>query len=146
MGQSEYDVPSVAAAKPNAKKKTRRSSQSATERVQTLRGEYWEQVKPIDPDNLVFLDEMGVLLGLTRTHARSARGSRVYDLKPFYRGAKVTVVGAISLKQVVALMTLDGSMDSNAFKVFVQQCLVPQLWSGAVVVMDNRNCPQRSQD
>jgi hypothetical protein len=40
-------------------------------------------VKQIDPDNLVFLDEIGVLLGLTRTHARSSRGSRVYDLKPF---------------------------------------------------------------
>ena len=49
--------------------------------------EYWEKVKKIDPDNLVFLDEMGVLLGLTRTHARSLCGSRVYDLKPFYRGA-----------------------------------------------------------
>jgi hypothetical protein len=30
-----------------------------------MRGEYWEKVKNIDPDNLVFLDEMGVLLGLT---------------------------------------------------------------------------------
>jgi hypothetical protein len=88
QGQSEYDVPSVTEAKLNAKKKTMRSSQSATERVQTLRGEYWNHVKQIDPDNLVFLDEIGVLLGLTRTHARSSRGSRVYDLKPFYRGAK----------------------------------------------------------
>ena len=79
--------------------KTIRSSQSATKRVQILRCEYWEKVKKIDPDHLVFLDEMGVLLGLTRTHARSICGSRVYDLKPFYRGAKVTVVGAISLKK-----------------------------------------------
>ncbi len=80
---------------------------------------------------------MGVLLGLTRTHARSPQGTRVYDLKPFYRGAKVTVIGAISLKQVLAVMTLNGSMDGNAFEVFIQQCLVPQLWSGATVVMDN---------
>jgi hypothetical protein len=28
-------------------------------------------------------------------------------------------------------------MDSQAFEVFIAQCLVPQLWSGAVVVMDN---------
>jgi hypothetical protein len=28
-------------------------------------------------------------------------------------------------------------MDSQAFEVFIDQCLVPQLWSGAVVVMDN---------
>ncbi|MEG4590028.1 transposase [Microcoleus sp. MOSTC5] len=91
-------------------------------------------MKNIDPDNLVFLDEMGVLLGLTRTHARSKCGSRAYDLKPFYRGAKVTVIGAISLKKVVGLMTLNGSMDSQAFAVFVEQCLVPNLWEDAVEV------------
>ena len=102
-----------------------------------MRSEYWQQVKEIDPENLVFIDEMGVLLGLTRTHARSPHGTRVYDFKPFYRGAKITVIGAISLKQVLAVMTLNGSMDGNAFKVFVENCLLPQLWDGAVVVMDN---------
>ncbi len=83
------------------------------------------------------MDETGVLLGLTRTHARSPHGTRVYDLKPFDRGAKVTVIGAISLKKVLAVMTLNGAMDGDAFKVFIEKCLVPQLWSGAVVVMDN---------
>jgi len=34
-----------------------------------LRLEYWEKVKDIKQKNLVFLDETGVLLGLTRTHA-----------------------------------------------------------------------------
>lgn len=34
-------------------------------------------------------------------------------------------------------MTLDGSMGGEAFKVFVEKCLLPQLWPGAVVVMDN---------
>lgn len=47
------------------------------------------------------------------------------------------VIGAISLTGVIALMTLDGAMDGDAFKVFIEKCLVPQLWSGAVVVMDN---------
>ena len=82
-------------------------------------------------------DEMGVLLGLTRTHARSLYGSRVYDFQPFYRGTKVTVIGAISTKQVLTVMTLNGSMNGNAFKVFIEKCLLPQLWPGAVVVMDN---------
>jgi hypothetical protein len=100
-----------------------------------LRLEYWEKVKQSDQKNLVFLDETGVLLGLTRTHARSERGTRAYTVKPFYRGKKVTVIGAISLKRVVALMTMDNSMDGKAFEVFIEQCLVPQLWSGAVVVM-----------
>ena len=111
--------------------------QAETERVQNLRSEYWQQVKEIDPENLVFIGELGVLLGLTRTYARSPPGTRVYDFKPFYRGAKLTVIGAISLKQVLAVMTLNGSMDGNAFKVFVEKCLLPQLWDGASVVMDN---------
>jgi putative transposase len=102
-----------------------------------LRIEHWQKVKQIEPENLVFIDEMGVLLGLTRTHARSYYGSRVYDFKPFYRGSKVTVIGAISLKKVLAVMTLDGSMNGKAFQVFVENCLLPQLWEGAVVVMDN---------
>jgi hypothetical protein len=70
--------------------------------------EYWEKVKKIVPDNLVILEKMRVLLGLTITYARSRYGSIVYDLKPFYRGAKITVVGAISFKKVIGLMTLAG--------------------------------------
>jgi hypothetical protein len=76
----------------------------------------------VDREKLAFLNEMGVLWGLTRTRARSKYGSRVYDLKPFYRGAKVTVIGAISLNKVVGLMTVKGSMDSQVFAVFVEHC------------------------
>lgn len=83
------------------------------------------------------MDETGVLLGLTRTHARSQMGTRAYSVNPFYRGSKVTVIGAISIKKVVALMTMNNSMDGKAFEVFVEKFLVPELWSGAVVVMDN---------
>ena len=102
-----------------------------------MRLDYWESVKNIDVENLVFLDETGILLGLMRTHARSQRGTRVYAFTPFYRGAKVTAIGAISIKKVVALMTMDNSMDSRAFELFVKDFLVPELWPGAVVVMDN---------
>ncbi|MDZ8260937.1 hypothetical protein [Nostoc sp. ChiQUE01b] len=64
------------------------------------------------------MDETGVLLGLARTHARSQMGTRAYSLKPFYRGSKVTVIGAISIKKVVALMTMNNSMDGIAFVLF----------------------------
>ncbi|MEG4495433.1 transposase [Microcoleus sp. D3_18_C4] len=55
----------------------------------------------------------------------------------YHRQPRRPVIGAISLTQLVALMTMDNSMDSQAFEVFIAQCLVPQLGSGAVVVMDN---------
>lgn len=94
-------------------------------------------MQEIDLKDLVFLDEMGVLLGLMRTHARAAPGQRAYAFKPFYRGPKVSVIGAISISKVLAVMTLDEAMDAAAFEVYVRECLVPQLWPGAVVVMDN---------
>jgi transposase len=137
MDQYQHHVSGIEEIATDSQKKTLRSSQAASERVQLLRCDYWERIKRIDPENLVFLDEMGVLLGLTRTHARSLKGRRIYDLKPFYRGKKVTVIGAVSIKQVLAVMTLDDSMNGKAFEVFIAKFLVPQLWIGAVVVMDN---------
>jgi hypothetical protein len=67
-------------------------------------------------------------------------GTRVSDLKPFYRGAKITAIGAISIKKVL-LMTMNDSMDGKAFEVFIEKFLVPELWVGAVVVMDNLPAP-----
>ncbi|HEY9811395.1 MAG TPA: transposase [Halomicronema sp.] len=80
---------------------------------------------------------MGVLLGLIRTHARSLCGHKAYDLDPFYHGEKVRIVGAITLKKILKVMTLNGSMDSKYFKVFVEYFLVPNLWLGVVVMMNN---------
>lgn len=99
--------------------------------------EYWEKIKDIEPENLVFLDETGILLGGARTHARSQTGTRVCSLKPFYPSAKVTAIGAISINKVLALMTMNDSMDGAAFALFIEKFLCPQLWAGAVVVMDN---------
>jgi transposase len=137
MGKPKYDVPNLSDIEFSTQKKTLRSSQATCERVQILRAEYWTEVTGIALKNLVFLDEMGVLLGLMRTHVRAAPGERAYDFKPFYRGSKVSVIGAITVSKVLAVMTMDNSMDAAAFKVYVSECLVPQLWQGAVVMMDN---------
>ena len=80
---------------------------------------------------------MGVLLGIMRGRARSMKGERVYDIKPFYRGIRVTVVGAISQKKVIAMKTMGKSINGEDFLKFVQEELAPKLWKGAVVVMDN---------
>ena len=37
----------------------------------------------------------------------------------------------------MAPVTFEGGTDGEAFKAYIQQVLVPQLWLGACVVMDN---------
>jgi hypothetical protein len=81
----------------------------------------------LDGYHSIRADETGILLGLARTHTRSLQGTRAYAFKPFYRGSKVTAIGAISLKKVIALMTMDNSMDSRGFELFVKDFLVPEL-------------------
>jgi hypothetical protein len=80
---------------------------------------------------------MGFLLGLARNYDPSPHGSRVCDIKPFYRVAKFTAIGAISIKKLVALMTMNDSLDVKAFEVFIEKFLVAELGVGAVVVMDH---------
>lgn len=80
---------------------------------------------------------MGVLLGVMKTHARSRRGERVYALKPFYRGKRITVIGAITHNRCLAMKTILKGMNGQDFKQFLREELAPKLWSGAVVVMDN---------
>ena len=78
-----------------------------------------EKSRPRKPG---YFGRNGRFIGLKRTHALSRYGSRLYDLKLFYRGAKVTVIRAISLKKVLGLMAVNGSMDSQEFAVFVEHC------------------------
>lgn len=80
---------------------------------------------------------MGVLLGLMRAYARSLKGERAYDLKPFYRGKRITVMGAMTHNSVLGMKTLDKGMNGSDFQQFLREELAPKLWSGAVVVMDN---------
>jgi putative transposase len=43
------------------------------------------------------------------------------------------------MDKVLAVMTMNDSMDGRAFAVFIEKFLCPELWKGAVVVMDNTN-------
>jgi transposase len=118
-------------------KKTCKATQAATERVQKLRVEYWQTVGGIKPEDLIFIDEMGMNLALSRLYARSLQGTRAYRIKPYYPGEHMTLIGAMALTGFLGGMTLDGGTNGQAFRVFVEKILVPSLWPGAYVVMDN---------
>lgn len=74
---------------------------------------------------------------MTRRYARSQKGSRAYNDAPYQRGNNLTLIGAMALRGMIGEMTLPGATDGLAFKTYVTQILVPNLWSGACVVMDN---------
>ena len=56
-------MPFFAKRELNSKKKTLRASQVGTEANQEARLEYWEKIKDVKSEDLVFIDEMAILLG-----------------------------------------------------------------------------------
>ena len=56
---------------------------------------------------------------------------------PGTRGVNVTLIGALSLTGLKALMTIPGATTGDVFRVYVEQVLGPTLGPGDVVVMDN---------
>jgi transposase len=101
------------------------------------REEYREEAEGFDLERLKFVDEAGVNLALTRLFGRAPRGERVTDSVPQNYGENVTMLGALSLSGVEALMTVNGATDGDTFLAFVREVLSPTLRAGDVVICDN---------
>lgn len=119
------------------KKKTLHASEADTLRVQKLRAQYWTILGEVKLNDLVFIDETGVNLAMTRSYARAKKGKRAYSKCPYNRGKNITMIGAIAISGLLASLTFEGWTNKEAFLTYVKEVLVPQLWSGACVVMDN---------
>ncbi len=71
-------------------------------------------------------------------YARATKGQRAYASKPVKKGQNLSILGAMSLNHgFLAGFSFDGGTNGDIFLWFIQNVLVPQLWLGAVVVMDN---------
>lgn len=89
------------------------------------------------PSRLVFIDESGSHISMTRAYARAPRGARVVGRIPRNRGRVLTMIGALCRKGFRAMMTIEGGTTGEVFLHFLTHHLVPKLRRGDVVVMDN---------
>ena len=133
-------MPGIADLGLAAKKKSLHDSQRETPRVRALRQDFQTQfVETLDKlvKRLIFLDESGADLGLTRLCGRAAPGQRVVEATPGYSGPHYTVVAALGWQGVTAPWIFEGAMNGLTFEVYVRTQLLPTLRRGAIVVMDN---------
>ena len=102
-----------------------------------MREEFAREVAGISEADLVFVDESGVNRAMTRLYARSPRGTRAYGHAPRNWGENVTILGALTLRGPLEAMCINGATSGAVFLTYLDKVLLPQLWPGAVVVMDN---------
>lgn len=105
--------------------------------MQQRRAEWPERIAAVASTRLVFVDETGTNVAMTRLSSRALVGERAFGRAPKNHGVNLTVVQAIARDGVRAMMAYEGGTTREAFLRFVREALVPSLKKGDVVVMDN---------
>ena len=118
------------------KKKTLHATEQDRPEVQEERSSFREEVEPIEPKRLVFVDETGVTTAMTPAYGRAPKGERVEASAPA-SWESVTVIAAIGLDGIRAPLAFPGGTNAAIFQTYVEQALVPALRPGDVVIFDN---------
>jgi transposase len=105
--------------------------------VAAARAAWRADQKRLDPRKLVFIDETGCATNMARLYGRCARGQRLRDRVPHGHWKITTFTAALRVDRLTAPMVLDGPMNGECFKAYVEQVLVPTLMPDDIVVMDN---------
>jgi transposase len=113
------------------------ATEQETPRIQEWRRRFLGLTKKLDPRRLVFVDEAGSNIGMTRDYARAPRGERAPGSVPRNRGTGTTMLGALDIRGVRALMTIEGGTGADVFEAFLELVLVPKLKPGDIVILDN---------
>jgi transposase len=74
---------------------------------------------------------------MTRRFGRAPRGERVIGAVPQNYGANLTMLAALSLHGIEAVMTIEGATDAEAFQAYTKEVLGPTLRPGDIVILDN---------
>jgi len=119
------------------KKKTGHASEQEREDVEASREAWFEGQLDLDPRKLVFIDETSISTSMARRFGWAPRGERCRASIPFGHWKTTTFVAGLCMDRIDAPMTIDGALDGESFRAYVERFLAPTLSPGDIVVMDN---------
>jgi hypothetical protein len=90
------------------------------------RKKFSEEQPAMNTDELVFLDESGVSTALSNGFAWSKAGEKAVLHAPIH-AKRLTIIGAIAADGLRGKMEVEGSMDGQTFKRFLDEQLGPNL-------------------
>jgi transposase len=123
----------------------RKKGLAASERNNYKRGWFRRRARRVNHRRLIFVDETAVNTAMTRRHGRAPRGERVHDSAPRNYGAHTSVIGAMGLRGLVAMLSVEGAVDTLCFDAYAERVLGPRLRRGDVVVLDNLTAHRASR-
>jgi len=98
----------------------------------------WRELqKTLEARQLVFVDECGINLALTRLYGWGEKHVRVEDYVPDARFERSSILSAVRLSGVEASVSFSGSLNGEFFALYVKYVLAPALNAGDVVLLDS---------
>jgi putative transposase len=91
----------------------------------------------IAPERLVFIDETWTRTNMAPLRGWAPRGSRLKAKVPHRRWKTMTFLAALRHDRIEAPWLLDGPIDGDSFRAYVEKVLVPTLRPGDIVIIDN---------
>jgi len=91
----------------------------------------------VEPQRLVFIDETWIKTNMAPLRGWAPRGKRLRAYAPFGHWKTLTFIAALRCDRIEAPFVLDGPINGQAFRLYVETQLAPTLRPGDVVVMDN---------
>ena len=95
------------------------------------------EVGRVDPERLVFVDEMGTHTSLAPLYAYAPVGERAFFKVPRNRGSNTTLLCSLRSEGVGPSMAVEGATTKEVFEAYAEHFLAPALMPGQIVVMDN---------
>ena len=121
-------------------KKTLRASEQDRADVALARAQWRKRQKQWKPEHLVFIDETGLNTKMVRLYGRAHKSQRCFDKAPYGHWHTNTFIAALRIQGLCAPWLLDGPMDTESFRVYIDRLLIPQLRHGDLVICDNLCC------
>ena len=101
-------------------------------------------MKSLPPERLVYVDECGVDNYLYREFAYSPRGQKVVTKISGKKFKRTNIVAGICRGEWVAPMEYSGTTDSALFEFWFENCLLKEVESESVIVLDNATFHKKS--
>jgi len=105
--------------------------------VARRRAQWAERQDQIDPERLVFIDESWIKTNMEPLRGWAPRGERLIAKVPHGHWKTSTFIAALRCDRIEAPWILDGPIDAETFKTYVEKVLTPTLKPGDLVIMDN---------
>ena len=118
-------------------KKTLIAAEQDRPDIARRRGQWTAYQNRIDPSRLVFIDETWTKTNMAPLRGWAPRGQRLKAKVPHGHWQTMTFLAALRHDRIEAPWLLDGPINGECFRLYVEKVLVPTLRPGDIVIMDN---------